>query len=93
MKRCFYFQRPNCPIVAVKYNNGELEVVKALMSVKDIYDIMKEYKDSSYLIQRYIYPINNQACKYRIEYLVADSLITSITMKNPLDVFGNRIDS
>ena len=91
MKRCFYFQRPYCPVAVIKYNDGEKEIVKALMNVKQTYEMRKKYEDSNYLIQRYIYPYNSQACKYRVEYSISDSIITYTKMKNPLNIFGNKV--
>ena len=44
------------------------------------------------MIQRYIFPYNNQACTYRIEFSVPDSVITAKPMRNIINVFGNKMN-
>lgn len=90
MKRCFYFQRPMAPVTVVKNQTGLLESTKSIMNIKDCYNIWKKTSEEICVVQRYIYPQNNQVCKYRVKFSVPENCFTQKIMKNPINVLGNR---
>lgn len=61
------------------------------MNVKDSYNLWKKTYGEVCILQRYIFPLNSIAAKYRIEYSVADSVITTRIMSNSVNIFDKTV--
>jgi hypothetical protein len=90
MKRCYYYQRPNCPVTVIRSSTAQ-ESAKAIMSIKECYNFWKNFLGPICIIQRYIYPADSRACKYRVEYSIKDNSMTVKSIKNPINIYSSAV--
>lgn len=89
MKRCYYYQRNNCPVTVYKQYSETGEQIKPVMTIKETYSLWKSLKSNICIIQRYIYPPVNAPIKARVEYYVPESQYTKRLTKHPLSLINS----
>lgn len=89
MKRCYYYQRNNCPVTVIKQYSEIGEFIKPVMTIKETYSLWKSLKFNICIVQRYIYPPANAPVRARVEYYVAESLYTKRLTKHPTSLFDS----